>query len=78
MIRITNGTPACAITGARWTKASASDGIGDCVELARVNETEVAVRNSRFPDGPALVFTRAEIIAFLDGASHGEFTSMTV
>ncbi|MFI0776158.1 DUF397 domain-containing protein [Streptomyces sp. NPDC021212] len=78
MIKAINGTPASAITGARWKKASASDGIGDCVELARVNETEVAVRNSRFPDGPALVFTRAEIVAFLDGASQGEFTSMTV
>ncbi|ADI11641.1 hypothetical protein SBI_08523 [Streptomyces bingchenggensis BCW-1] len=78
MIKVTNGTPASDIPGARWTKASASDGIGDCVELARVNETEVAVRNSRFPDGPALVFTRSEFIAFLDGASQGEFNVMTV
>lgn len=31
------------------------------------------MRNSRDPDGPALVFTRAEIAAFLSGVKHGEF-----
>ncbi|WP_413100258.1 DUF397 domain-containing protein [Streptomyces sp. Inha503] len=78
MITINNGTPASEIAGARWTKASASDALNDCVELARVNETEVAVRNSRFPDGPALVFTRSEFSAFLDGASKGEFNTLAV
>lgn len=78
MITFTNGTPASRITGVRWMKAKASDALNDCVELARVNENEVAVRNSRFPDGPALVFTQAEIAAFLDGAAKGEFDSMAV
>lgn len=31
------------------------------------------MRNSRDPDGPALVFTRSEIGAFLAGVKHGEF-----
>jgi len=31
------------------------------------------VRNSRHPDGPALVFTAAEWDAFLSGARDGEF-----
>ncbi len=78
MITINNGTPASEIADVRWTKASASDALNDCVELARVNETEVAVRNSRFPNGPALVFTRSEFSAFLDGASKGEFNTLTV
>ena len=34
---------------------------------------DVAVRNSRFPDGPALVYTRAEIEAMLLGIKDGEF-----
>ena len=34
---------------------------------------EVAMRNSRDPDGPALVFTRPEWDAFLGGAGDGEF-----
>ena len=32
------------------------------------------MRNSRHPDGPALVFTRAEWDAFLGGARDGEFS----
>ncbi|MGW3957325.1 DUF397 domain-containing protein [Streptomyces sp. NPDC004752] len=78
MNSFTNGMQASWITGTHWVKATASDALNECVELARVNENEVAVRNSRFPDGPALVFTRAEIAAFLDGACKGEFNSMTV
>jgi hypothetical protein len=43
------------------------------MELARLDGGEIAVRNSRFPNGPALVYTRAEIAAFLAGAKDGEF-----
>ena len=31
------------------------------------------MRNSRYPDGPALVYTRDEMAAFLFGAKDGEF-----
>jgi hypothetical protein len=43
------------------------------VEVALLPDGEIAVRNSRFPTGPALVYTRAEIAAFLAGAKAGEF-----
>lgn len=33
----------------------------------------VALRDSRFPDGPALVFTSAEWDAFLGGVRAGGF-----
>jgi hypothetical protein len=36
----------------------------------------VAVRNSRDPHGPALVYTPAEIAAFLTGAKAGEFDDL--
>ncbi|MEU9946537.1 DUF397 domain-containing protein [Streptomyces lavendulae] len=72
-----NGTRASSIGGAAWTKARASDATNNCVEIARVANDEVALRNSRFPDGPALVFTRSEMIAFIAGARAGEFDSMT-
>jgi hypothetical protein len=55
-----------------WIKATASMGTGACVELAVATET-IFVRNSRYPDGPALAYTRDEISAFLDGAKKGEF-----
>ncbi|MFI8200400.1 DUF397 domain-containing protein [Streptomyces sp. NPDC085942] len=73
-----NGVAASSIDGATWRKARASDSYNACVEIARVAEDEVALRNSRFPEGPALVFTRAEVIAFLAGARAGEFDGMTV
>ncbi|MCX5387079.1 DUF397 domain-containing protein [Streptomyces sp. NBC_00083] len=71
-----NGVRADAIAGATWVKATASDAYNDCVEIARLSRGEVAVRNSRFPEGPALIFTSSELAAFLDGARNGEFDGM--
>ncbi|MEV1007859.1 DUF397 domain-containing protein [Streptomyces sp. NPDC049881] len=72
-----NGTPADGITGAEWVKSSASIGEGNCVELTALPGGAVAVRNSRFPDGPALVYTREEVAAFVTGAKSGEFDFLT-
>ena len=57
---------------ATWRKSSFS-GQNACVEVAALDTGDVAVRNSRHPSGPALVFTAAEWSAFLTGARHGEF-----
>jgi len=46
---------------------------GNCVEVAFLAGGQVAVRNSRHPDGPALVFTPQEWDAFVGGAKDGEF-----
>ena len=51
---------------------------GNCVEVADLPTGEVAMRNSRFPEGPALVYTRAEITAFVLGAKDGEFDDLIV
>ena len=59
-----------------WRKSRASNPRGDCVELARLDGGQVAVRNSRDPFGPTLVYTPAEIAAFLDGAKAGEFDDL--
>ncbi len=60
-----------------WRKSRRSNPSGNCVEMAAVpGRTEVAVRNSRFPDGPVLVYTRDEIIAFLQGARDGDFDDL--
>ncbi|MBB5940325.1 DUF397 domain-containing protein [Streptomyces zagrosensis] len=78
MIKWENGMAADQIAGARWQKATASDAVNDCVEVARLSENEFAIRNSRHPEGPALIYTRSEWEAFVDGASKGEFNDMTV
>jgi Domain of unknown function (DUF397) len=59
---------------ARWIKSSHSGPTGgNCVEVAFLADGDVAMRNSRHPGGPELVFTQAEWAAFLSGARDGEF-----
>lgn len=71
---IRNGVPASALAGVTWMKSRRSGPTGgNCVEVAFLTDGDVALRNSRHPDGPALVFTRAEWDAFLGGAGDGEF-----
>ena len=59
-----------------WRKSRYSSSLGNCVEVATLPEGSVAVRNSRHPDGPVLVYTRAEIDAFVRGAKDGEFDDL--
>lgn len=73
-MRGTNSQPAVGENCGRWIKSSFSGPTGgNCVEVAFLAGDQVAVRNSRDADGPALVFTRAEWDAFLRGARGGEF-----
>ncbi|WP_414710856.1 DUF397 domain-containing protein [Pseudonocardia sp.] len=60
-------------SGVRWRKSRHSNPHGECLELAGFSDGQVGVRNSRHPDGEVLVFTRAEMVAFLRGAKDGEF-----
>jgi Domain of unknown function (DUF397) len=71
-----NGMPAGLLSGARWRKSARSSAQGNCVELARLSGSEVAIRNSRHPEGPALVFTDAELDAFLGGVKDGDFDDL--
>jgi hypothetical protein len=64
------------LRGVVWRKSQASNPSGDCVELAPLASGSIAVRNSRDPRGPALVYTRAEIAAFIRGAKDGEFDDL--
>lgn len=59
-----------------WRKSAESNPNGDCVELAILAAGGVAVRNSRAPHGPALIYTQAEIAAFVRGVKAGEFDDL--
>jgi hypothetical protein len=68
------------LTGANWLKASYSaSGGNSCVEVAVVpgskegSDHVIAMRDSKHPDKPALIFTPAEWEAFTAGVRDGEF-----
>jgi hypothetical protein len=61
---------------ATWRKSTSSNPSGQCVEVAVLADGEIAVRNSRHPAGPALIYTRAEIATFLAGVKNGEFDDL--
>jgi Domain of unknown function (DUF397) len=59
---------------AKWRKSSYSTGNGGaCVEVAANLPGVVAVRDSKDPAGPKLIFTPAEWEAFTAGVRDGEF-----
>jgi hypothetical protein len=59
------------LSKARWRKSSRSNDVGACVEVATNLPGIVAIRDSKDPDGPVLVLTRAEWSAFLASVRDG-------
>jgi hypothetical protein len=59
------------LSRAVWQKSTRCANNG-CVEVAFV-DGQVGVRDSKDPDGPALIFTASEWEAFIGGARDGEF-----
>ena len=76
MVITYNGMLAGELGEVRWQKSRHSNPNGECVELAALPSGEIAMRNSRFPSGPVLLYTQAEITAFLAGAKDGQFDSL--
>lgn len=77
MSQTTNCVPATSLLAATWRKSRHSNPRGDCVELAELTGGKIAVRNSRHPSGPALIFARPEMAAFIHGAEAGKFDETT-
>lgn len=71
-----NGTADADLRDVIWRKSRYSNSQGTCVELAGLPGGAVALRSSRHPGGPALVFSSAEIDAFIRGAKDGEFDDL--
>ncbi|GAA4887337.1 DUF397 domain-containing protein [Streptomyces coeruleoprunus] len=73
MQAVENGVAAHLIEGVTWRKSRYSNGAGNCAEVAALPGGGMAIRNSRFPEGPALVYTPGEVAAFFAGVKEGEF-----
>jgi hypothetical protein len=64
------------LIGAAWFKSSYSGNGVDCVEAADLTRTAghaVAIRDSKDPDGPALLFAPDAFAAFIGDVQRGRF-----
>ncbi|WP_329014384.1 DUF397 domain-containing protein [Micromonospora rifamycinica] len=59
---------------ARWHKSTRSQ-TSNCVEVAQLRTATVAValRDSKDPGGPILLFPRAGWLGFIEGTKNGQF-----
>jgi hypothetical protein len=57
---------------AQWRKSSRSSADGACIEVAHLPEA-IAVRDSKNPTGPNLVFNRRAWAAFIESAKSRQF-----
>jgi hypothetical protein len=68
---IRNGMPARDLGELGWERPWSGPNGGQCVELKRLNDGRVAVRQSTDPGGPALIYTPEEMRAFVTGVKDG-------
>jgi len=70
-------TPGDDVDGPSWRRSTFC-GPSGCVEVAPLGRGLVAVRDSKVDEGPVLVYTPDEWIAFIEGVKAGEFDEVAV
>ncbi|WP_035841339.1 DUF397 domain-containing protein [Kitasatospora azatica] len=61
------------LSGAGWVKSSYSQSGGECIEVAAGFVGVMPVRDSKDPEGPALVFPANAWSCFVAGVKDGTF-----
>ncbi|MCX4633129.1 MULTISPECIES: DUF397 domain-containing protein [unclassified Streptomyces] len=72
----TNMLPHPELSRSAWFKSSYSDGGENCIEVADLRQTDIgriAVRDSKNPNGPALLLEPASFSTFAQIAATGGF-----
>lgn len=59
-----------------WRTSSFSGNNGTCVEVAALPDGHIAVRNSNHRDGGTILFTPAELNAWISGIKTGELDDL--
>ncbi|GGO84014.1 DUF397 domain-containing protein [Wenjunlia tyrosinilytica] len=62
-----------ALSVERWKRSSHSTGANNCVETAVLGTEVLAVRDSKDPQGPALLFASSAWSAFVAAVRTGAF-----
>lgn len=65
------------LAAASWRISSFSGNNGTCVQVATLPDGRIAVRNSNHPDAGVVLFTTAEMTAWIHGVKAGEFDDLT-
>ncbi len=70
-------TPRPELSGAIWRKSTYSNNQGgECIEIADDTNGLVPVRDSKDPQGPALVFTADAWTAFISAVKTGDLPAV--
>lgn len=56
-----------------WVKSSFCSS-GSCIEVAKLPDGTIAIKDSKRSDGPVLVYSQAEWTAFAAGMRSGDFS----
>ena len=64
------------LAAASWRISSFSGNNGTCVQVATLPDGRIAVRNSNHPDAGVVLFTAAEMTAWIHGVKAGEFDDL--
>ncbi|MDX6739258.1 DUF397 domain-containing protein [Actinocorallia sp. A-T 12471] len=72
ILRAFNGMPAQWLPEVEWRGGDT----GCALEVAGLPDGEVAVRSAHHPDGPALIFSAADLALFVAGARDGVFDDL--
>jgi hypothetical protein len=71
---ILNGMNADELGNVVWVKSRRSNSQGNCVQFAKLSAGgEVALRDSKDPHGPALIFSATEVSELVAGLKAGRF-----
>lgn len=72
-----NGMPARELGTEGWHKPWSGQNGGACVEARRLRDGRVALRQSKDPDGPALLYSAAGMAEFVEAAKSGAADFLT-
>ncbi|PZS22557.1 MAG: DUF397 domain-containing protein [Pseudonocardiales bacterium] len=64
------------ISTIHWRTSSFSGNNGTCVEVAALPDGHIAMRNSTHRDDGTILFTHAELNAWISGVKDGEFDDL--